>query len=92
MATTRNERPAAIGIGSPVRRFVTVVTIDGARPASRRARSSLTVKVIQSSDPGPDGLTSITPVAARWQRTSVEPCLTVTIAPDVFAQPCGSVQ
>jgi hypothetical protein len=50
MPTTRNERPAAIGIVSPVRQFVTALSIEGGSAGVPSAGSSLTVKVIQSWD------------------------------------------
>jgi hypothetical protein len=46
-------------IVSPVRQFVTVVSIEGGSAGVPSACSSLTVKVIQSSCPGPDGSLSI---------------------------------
>jgi hypothetical protein len=49
MPTTRSEQPAAIGIVSPVRQSVTALRIVGGSAGVPLARSSLMVKVIQSS-------------------------------------------
>jgi hypothetical protein len=53
--TTRNDRSRPSGIVSPVRQFVTVLSIVGGSAGVPSACSSLMVKVIQPPVPGPDG-------------------------------------
>src|SRR5512132_1718403 len=57
--TTRNDRSRPRAIVSPVRQFVTVVSIVGGSAGVPSACSSLMVKVIQSSCPGPDSELSV---------------------------------